>query len=100
MIKKIGIILITTLALAVNTYAASDGEILLKKKSEIEESIAKLNQNLRTQEKEFNTQKKHNEILRNKIENTNKLILSKKKIIYETKISNQKIKDNLTEITL
>ena len=31
MIKKIGIILITTLALTVNTYAASDGELLLKK---------------------------------------------------------------------
>ena len=31
MIKKVGIILITTLALTVNTYAASDGELLLKK---------------------------------------------------------------------
>tara|TARA_Y100000389_G_scaffold30274_1_gene25682 strand:+ start:904 stop:1692 length:789 start_codon:yes stop_codon:yes gene_type:complete len=31
MIKKIGIILITTLALTLNTYAASDGELLLKK---------------------------------------------------------------------
>ncbi len=31
MIKKIGIILITTLALTVNSYAASDGELLLKK---------------------------------------------------------------------
>ena len=31
MIKKIGIILITTLALTVNSHAASDGELLLKK---------------------------------------------------------------------
>ena len=31
MIKKIGIILITTLALTVNSYASSDGELLLKK---------------------------------------------------------------------
>ena len=31
MIKKIGIILITTLTLTVNTYAGSDGELLLKK---------------------------------------------------------------------
>ena len=31
MIKKIGIILITTLALTLNSYAASDGELLLKK---------------------------------------------------------------------
>ena len=31
MIKKIGIILITTLTLVVNSYAASDGELILKK---------------------------------------------------------------------
>jgi phospholipid-binding lipoprotein MlaA len=31
MIKKIGIIVITTLALTLNSYAASDGELLLKK---------------------------------------------------------------------
>ena len=31
MIKKIGIIIITTLALTLNSYAASDGELLLKK---------------------------------------------------------------------
>ena len=31
MIKKFGIILITTLALSVNSFAASDGEMLLKK---------------------------------------------------------------------
>ena len=32
MIKKIGIILITTLALIVNSNAASDGDLILKKK--------------------------------------------------------------------
>ena len=31
MIRKFGIILITTLALSVNSYAGSDGELLLKK---------------------------------------------------------------------
>ncbi len=45
MIKKIGIILITTLALAVNTYAASDGELLLKKNepSEIKDCFEGVN---------------------------------------------------------
>ena len=31
MVKKFGIILITTLALTLNVYAASDGELILKK---------------------------------------------------------------------
>ena len=31
MLKKIGIILITTLTLTLNVYAASDGDLLLKK---------------------------------------------------------------------
>ena len=45
MIKKIVTILITTLALTVNTYAASDGELLLKKNepSEIKDCFEKVN---------------------------------------------------------
>ena len=45
MIKKIAIILITTLALAVNTYAASDGELVLKKNepSEIKDCFERVN---------------------------------------------------------
>ena len=45
MIKKIGIILITTLALTVNSYSASDGELLLKKNqpSEIKDCFEKVN---------------------------------------------------------
>ena len=45
MIKKFGIILITTLALSVNSFAASDGELLLKKNepSEIKDCFEGLN---------------------------------------------------------
>ena len=45
MIKKIVTILITTFALTVNTYAASDGELLLKKNepSEIKDCFEKVN---------------------------------------------------------
>ena len=45
MIKKFGIILITTLALSVNSFAASDGELLLKKNepSEIKDCFEKIN---------------------------------------------------------
>jgi len=45
MIKKIGIILITTFALIVNSYAATDGELLLKKNepSEVKDCFEKIN---------------------------------------------------------
>ena len=45
MIRKIAIILITTFALTVNTYAASDGELLLKKNepSEVKDCFEGLN---------------------------------------------------------
>ena len=45
MIKKIGIILITTFALVVNSYAATDGELLLKKNepSEVKDCFEKIN---------------------------------------------------------
>ena len=45
MIRKFGIILITTLALSVNSFAASDGELLLKKNepSEIKDCFEGLN---------------------------------------------------------
>ena len=45
MIKKFGIIIITTLALSVNSFAASDGELLLKKNepSEIKDCFEGLN---------------------------------------------------------
>jgi phospholipid-binding lipoprotein MlaA len=45
MVKKFGIILITTLALTLNVYAASDGELILKKNepSEVKDCFEKLN---------------------------------------------------------
>ena len=45
MIKKFGIILITTLALTVNSFAGSDGELLIKKNepSEIKDCFETLN---------------------------------------------------------
>ena len=45
MIKKFGIIIITTLALSVNSFASSDGELLLKKNepSEIKDCFEGLN---------------------------------------------------------
>merc|ERR1712078_903703 len=45
MLKKIAIIVITTLALIVNTYASSDGELILKKNkpSEVKECFEGLN---------------------------------------------------------
>ncbi len=45
MIKRIGIILITTLALTVSSYSASDGELILKKNepSEVKDCFERLN---------------------------------------------------------
>ena len=45
MFKKFGIILITTFALTLNVYAASDGELILKKNepSKVKDCFEKLN---------------------------------------------------------
>ena len=45
MFKKFGIILITTFALTLNVYAASDGELILKKMSlqKLKDCFEKLN---------------------------------------------------------